>query len=241
LAEASGNAIAELSGMRTHRFTGMVLGFALVLGTASRARAAAASSDSASVALDVHAFRQVEGPSSGPEVYYRVIDTPEGPALSGSYRPGMETVTMGVAIPDQLKHRVRRLRWSWRARAFPQGGDECQDGRGDSAASVSLAFKRGVKWYVLKYVWSTASPLGAVCDRKRSFLLARDTIVLERGGAPGTVRPEVVDVRRAFIDHFAGGDEHADVPDLVGIGVMTDGDQTRSDSGAEWMRFELQY
>ena len=50
----------------------------------------------------------------------------------------------------------------------------------------------------------------------------------------------MADVRRAFLDPFADGDEHADVPDLVGIGVMTDGDQTRSDSGAEWMHFAVQ-
>jgi DUF3047 family protein len=228
--------------MRKDRVIRIVVGVALVLvlGTSANARAAV-DSDPAIFAVDVRAFRPVEGPSSGPEVYYSVVDTPEGTALRGSYRPGMQTVMMGVAVPDRLKQRVRRLRWSWRAGAFPIGGDECRDGRGDSAASVSLAFKRGMKWYVLKYVWSTASPLGAVCDRKRSLLLARDTIVLERGGAAGTVWPEAVDVRRAFIDHFAGGDERAEVPDLVGIGVMTDGDQTSSESAAEWMRFELQY
>jgi len=226
--------------MRNVRVIRIVAAVALVLGTSAHGRAAAGS-DPATVPLDLNAFRPVEGPSTGPEVYYRVVDTPEGTALRGSYRPGMQTVTMGIAVPDDLKQRVRRLRWSWRARAFPVGGDECRDGRGDSAASVSLAFKRGMKWYVLKYVWSTTSPLGAVCDRKRSLLLARDTIVLERGGAAGTVWPEAVDVRRAFIDHFAGGDERAEVPDLVGIGVMTDGDQTSSESAAEWMRFELQY
>ena len=148
---------------------------------------------------------------------------------------------MGIEVPQALRQRARYLRWRWRVLAFPEGGDECRAGRGDSAASVLVAFKRGLKWYVLKYVWSTTSPLGAVCDRKRSLLLARDTIVLERGGAAGTVWPEAVDVRRAFIDHFAGGDERAEVPDLVGIGVMTDGDQTSSESAAEWMRFELQY
>jgi hypothetical protein len=230
--------------MRNDRAIRILVGVALVLGTSAHARAAVGSapgSAPASFAVDVRGFRPVEGPSSGPEVYYRVVDTPEGTALQGSYRPGMQTVTMGVAVPDHLKQRVRRLRWSWRARAFPAGGDECRDGHGDSVASVSLAFKRGMKWYVLKYVWSTASPLGAVCDRKRTLLLARDTIVLERGGVPGTVWPEAVDVRRAFIDHFAGGDERAEVPDLVGIGVMTDGDQTSSESAAEWMRFELQY
>lgn len=219
-----------------------LIGSAVVLGLLADGQAAADQlPDSTAVALDVHEFHPVEGPSSGPAVYYRVVEQPDGPLLQGNYHPGMESVTMGIRVPDHLAHRARRLRWTWRAQAFPEHGDECRRGSGDSAASVLVAFKRGAKWYVLKYVWSSASPLGAVCDKKRTLLLARDTIVLERGGAPGTLRREVVDVRRAFIDHFAGGDENADVPDLVGIAVMTDGDQTRSESGAAWMGFELQY
>ncbi len=223
------------------RLTRILVSIALMLGAPGRDQAVVDRPDSHAVVLDVHAFRPVEGPTSGPEVYYDVVQGPDGPLLRGNYRPGMQTVTMGIHVADHLMRRARRLRWSWRARAFPDHGDECRDGRGDSVASVSVAFKRGLKWYVLKYVWSTVSPLGAVCDRKRTLLLARDTIILESGGAPGTAWRELVDVRRAFIDHFAGGDPHADVPDLVGIGVMTDGDQTRSESGADWTGFEVQY
>lgn len=237
--------------MQRHKIR-ILVGVALLLGatggdrtfadsTASIAASTAAVLGVHAAVLDVHAFRPVEGPKSGPEVYYQVVESQEGPVLRGSYHPGMQSVTMGIRVPEDLGRRVRLVRWHWRARAFPDHGDECRDGRGDSAASVSLAFKRGLKWYVLKYVWSSVSPLGAVCDRKRTPLLARDAIVLESGGAPGTTRREVVDVRGAFIDHFAGGDQHAEVPDLVGIGVMTDGDQTRSESGADWTGFELQY
>jgi DUF3047 family protein len=193
------------------------------------------------LALDVHAFRPIEGPRSGPAVYYGVVDGPDGPMLRGTYEPGMETVTMGIGVPEHLRRRALALRWAWRARVVPERGDECRPGAGDSAASVSLAFKRGLKWYILKYVWSGASPLGAVCDRKRSLLVARDTIVLERGPARDTWLGEVIDVRRSFIDHFAAGDPDADVPELVGIGITTDGDQTSSESGAEWARFELLY
>lgn len=195
--------------------------------------------DPSPLKLDLRAFRPVEGPSSGPAVYYQVIDDPEAVVLRGDYRPGMESVSMGIEIPDAERGRVRRIRWRWRARAFPAGGDECRPGKGDSAASVSFAFKRGLKWYVLKYVWSSVGRLGAVCDSKRSMFMARDTIVLESGGAPGSWLVEVVDVRQAFIDHFEHGDRHADVPDLVGIGVMTDGDQTRSDAAADWADFEI--
>ena len=214
-------------------------GLVVLLGFAFVCDGAAAPPESSPTKLDVRAFRSVEGPSSGPDVYYEVVEEDGATMLRGSYRPGLDTVVMGVEVPDSLRERVRRLRWRWRARAFPNGGDECR-GPGDSAASVNVAFKRGFRWYILKYVWSPLAPLGAVCDRKRTLLLVRDTIVLESGGAPGTWRTEVVDVRQAFIDHFAKGNPHADVPDLVGIGVMTDGDQTRSSSGADWAGFEIQ-
>ena len=222
------------------RLAALALVIALVAGVPA-AHQASDESKLRSTILDVHAFRPVEGPSSGPAVYYHVVDEAEGPLLRGLYRPEMETVTMGVEIPEYLRQRARRVRWSWRARILPDGGDECRAGHGDSAASVSLAFKRGLKWYVLKYVWSSVAPLGAVCDQKRTLLLARDTIVLESGGIAGRWLPEMVDVRRAFIDHFADGDPHAEVPDLVGIGVMTDGDQTHSESAADWTRFEVLY
>jgi hypothetical protein len=105
---------------------------------------------------------------------------------------------------------------------------------------VAAAFKRGLRWYVLKYVWSPLAPPGAVCDRKRTIFLMRDTIVLESGGKPGIWLNEVVDLRRAFIDHFEGGDPNADVPDLVGIAVMTDGDQTHTEASADWEGFQLE-
>jgi hypothetical protein len=192
-------------------------------------------------ALDVRSFLPVEGPTSGPAVYYRVEEWPTGVGLSGRYRPPMETVTMGIDVPEELRGRVRQVRWRWRVRTFPTGGDECTPARGDSAASVSLAFKRGLKWYVLRYVWSPITAAGSVCDRKRNLFTARDIVVLKSGGEPDVWREEIVDVRRAFVEHFANGNLAADVPDLVGIGVMTDGDQTNSESAADWDGFELRY
>ena len=190
--------------------------------------------------LDVHRFQSVEGPKSGPAVYYTVVEGgSEGSLLRGDYRPGMESVEMGVEVPEALRQKVRFLRWRWRAHAFPEGGDECVPGKGDSAASVSVGFKRGLKWYVLKYAWSGVSPLGAVCDRKRTLFLARDTIILESGGETGEWLTETIDLKKAFRDHFEKGDPSAEVPNLMGLAVMSDGDQTHSPSGADFAGFEL--
>ena len=40
-------------------------------------------------------------------------------------------------------------------------------------------------------------------------------------------------------EHFAGGDPGAEVPELQGIGVMSDGDQTGSISAADYAGFVL--
>ena len=230
------------SWLRSSHRTGAAAALVLFVGSAGAQEGAAPPPNAHVMSLDVRAFRPVEGPSSGPEVYYSIIsDEADGTFLRGEYRPGLETVTMGHEVPDNVRSSVRRLRWRWRARAFPTMGNECRPGRGDSAASVMAAFKRGLKWYVLKYVWSTVAPLGAVCDQKRTLLLARDTIILESGGAADVWRTEVVDLRQAFRMHFANGDPQAEVPDLVGIGVLTDGDQTHSESSADWSGFELVY
>jgi len=42
-----------------------------------------------------------------------------------------------------------------------------------------------------------------------------------------------------FRNYFEDGDAHASVPPLVGIGILTDGDQTRSESIADYRDFVL--
>ena len=191
--------------------------------------------------IDLRAFRPVEGPSSGPEVYYEVLEEDGRLLLRGDYRVGLESVALGAEVPEELRRRALLVRWRWRVRSFPAGGDECRPGKGDSAASFNLAFKRGLKWYVIKYVWTTDGPLGATCDRRRSLTLNRDTVVLARGGEVDTWRTEIINVRRAFREHFARGDGEAETPDLVGVGLASDGDQTRSAAGADWAGLEIMY
>ncbi len=208
----------------------------------ARAQDSAAPRSGLSVApLEVKAFRPAEGPRSGPAVYYQIVEDSTGPFIQGRYRPGMETVAMAIEVPEALRQKARRLRWRWRAEAFPAGGDECRPGYGDSAASVYAAFKRGLKWYILRFVWSSVGHRGAVCDPKRGLLLARDTIVLRSGGAPGTWHEEEIDLRREFRRHFAGTRGEVEVPDFVGVGLMTDGDQTNSESAADYAGFEVLY
>jgi hypothetical protein len=189
-------------------------------------------------AINVHGFRVVES-YSGPVSYYKIVEDPQEPYIRASYRPPLETVTLGVEIPENLRKETKRVRWKWRVLALPKGGNECKPGLGDSGAVVYVSWKRGLKWYSLKYTWSTTGTKGDVCDQKRNLFVVQDTVILQAGPPLNEWRTEEIDPSAEFRAHFEHGDPNADVPDLVGLGIMSDGDQTNSLSSADYTGFTL--
>jgi hypothetical protein len=192
----------------------------------------------AELSLPMHGFRLVEE-KSGPVNYYKLFKNASPAHLRAEYRPGLETAVMGFQLPDEDRSRAKKLRWSWRAITLPKGGNECKDGKGDSAAVIYATWKRGLRWYTLKYVWSAVGAKGAVCDRKRNPFVAQDTIILRSGGPLNEWKTEQIDLRAEFRKHFEDGDPNADVPNFVGVGLMTDGDQTDSPSAADYADFVI--
>jgi len=183
---------------------------------------------------DVNGWRLIPR-ESGPVNYYRVVGDSLLPYIHAAYEPGYKTAVMGFEIPSGQARAFHRLTWKWRADVLPRGGDECAPGEEDSAAVVYVTWKRGLKWYALKYVWSAVGAKGNVCGQKRNPFVAQDTIILETGGPLGAWKAETIDLDAQFRAHF-GGD---DVPDLQGLGLMSDGDQTRSESAADYGGFVL--
>ncbi|HEX3771462.1 MAG TPA: DUF3047 domain-containing protein [Polyangiaceae bacterium] len=191
------------------------------------------------VNLDVVRWKIIDR-ESGPVNYYQSVNDPALPFVHARYVPPMHTAVLGYEVADADRRRASTISWQWRAITLPNGGDECADGKGDSAAVVYLTWKQTLRWYTLKYVWSAVGKRGAVCDRKRNPFVAQDTIILESGGPLGTWKAETIDLRREFRNHFDNGDPKGDVPDFVGIGIMTDGDQTKSESSADYAGFVMQ-
>jgi hypothetical protein len=188
--------------------------------------------------LDVHKWSVIER-ESGPVSYYAIVEEQGTPFIRATYRPGLETVVLGVKVDDADRKGAHKLRWNWRALVLPRDGNACVSGKGDSAASVYVSWKRGMKWYTLKYVWSADVAPGTVCHRKRSAFAAQDTIVLRSGGPLTTWETEEIDLQAEFRSHFEDGDPQANVPELAGVGIMTDGDQTKSPSAADYASFVL--
>jgi Protein of unknown function (DUF3047) len=188
--------------------------------------------------VDLHSFRVIAR-DSGPVNYYSLVDQPPWPYIHAAYRPPYETTVLGYAFPEQLRGSVASVRWKWRAVILPRGGNECVDGEGDSAAVVYVTWRRTLRWYSVKYVWSSVGPKGATCDRKRNPFRAQDTVIVESGGPLEEWRTVVITPDVEFRNHFEGGDPGASVPDLIGVGIMSDGDQTGSVSEADYADFVI--
>lgn len=190
------------------------------------------------LALDPHKFQVVKR-DSGPVNYYQVVEADGGAYIHSAYKPPDETMTRGYQVPDEKRRAFHTLSWRWRAVNLPLGGNECADGKGDSAAVVYVTWKRGLKWYALKYVWSAVGPKGAVCDKKSNWFRAQQTVILETGGPLNTWVNESIDLDAEYRKHFEDGDPKAEVPDFMGVGIMSDGDQTHSLSSADFANFVL--
>jgi hypothetical protein len=177
---------------------------------------------------------------SGPVNYYSIVTSPEdGSYIHSAYRPPYKTAVLGYQVPDELRRSIAGIRWRWRARVLPIGGNECAKGKEDSAATIYLTWKRGLRWYTLKYSWSAVGPKGAVCDRRRNPFVAQDTTIVESGGPLDVWKTVVVDLDAEWRRHFADGDPKANVPEFGGFGILSDGDQTQSLSEADFAGFEL--
>ncbi|MBS2031805.1 MAG: DUF3047 domain-containing protein [Deltaproteobacteria bacterium] len=189
--------------------------------------------------FDMHKFEAVKQ-DSGPVNYYTVVEDPDvGPYIHSEYKPPYETMTRGYAVPEGLRKAFHKLSWKWRAIALPEGGNECAKDKGDSAAVIYVTWRRGLKWYAIKYVWSAVGPKGVTCDKKGFLVRAQETVIQETGGPVNTWVTEEIDLDAEFRKHFENGDPKADVPDFMGVGIMSDGDQTHSRSSADFAKFVL--
>jgi len=125
------------------------------------------------------------------------------------------------------------LMWRWRARVFPAGSDERGATTNDSAVGVYVGFPRGpVTVRSIKYVWSRVAPVGTIASASAGFTRM---LVVQSGAADPTRWVEervnvVEDHRRLF-----GTDP--DTP--LGIGVLTDSDDTRSTAEGDYAAFRL--
>ena len=140
---------------------------------------------------------------------------------------------MGWQTPTRSSPREARPVDLARAGA-PKNGDECVADRADSTAVVkSVSLARG---YTRSSTCGARSERSAICDQRNKVRRAGRSSS-ESGGPRGLERRS--DLAAEYRARTEGGDATAEVPDFIGIGLMSDGDQTNSDSSADFGAFTL--
>src|SRR6185295_7627231 len=87
---------------------GVVVTVVAILGPA---RAAASNGD---LRVDLRSFRVVER-DSGSINYYTLVSQSPLPYIHAAYKPSLETMVLGYAIPEGQRESVAHVRWKWRA------------------------------------------------------------------------------------------------------------------------------
>lgn len=128
------------------------------------------------------------------------------------------------------------LSWRWRARVLPEDGDERIGSKNDSAVAVYVVLDQNFFHIpkTLKYVWSTTLPIGT--KHRRDGIGRPNVIVLQSGTAKlGKWVTESVNVYEDFVRTFGKKPPKS----AVGIGVLTDGNATKTDSQGDYDDFVI--
>ncbi|MGZ6134577.1 MAG: DUF3047 domain-containing protein [Myxococcaceae bacterium] len=176
---------------------------------------------------------------SGPVNYYAVGSEEGVPILRGVYKPGLVNMTLMAETPEKARRAVKSVSWRWRPRVYPKDSNDCGPGQPDEAASIFLAFKAGLKLMALKYSLATVGTVGTTCQSNRGWFFDRDTMIVQVGGPVDTWTSYSFDPRQEYVKHFGGKLE--DVPEFVGIGVMTDGDNSKTPAEADYADFVVEW
>ncbi len=159
------------------------------------------------------------------DVYYRILQEDNNHYLNAKTKGGAvnfgreaKITYRGREIKASLRS-FRKLRWRWRVHNFPEGSDETDDDKNDSAAAVRLVFGTSASAKKLKYIWSATLPQGTVIKGWNQY-----TIVLRRGTDDlGKWIWEEVNAYQDYRRLFGGDPRPVDV-----LALLTDSNNTET-------------
>ena len=165
------------------------------------------------------------------DVYYRILHEDNNHYLSAKTKGG--AVNFGREAKVTYRDReinvslrsFQKLRWRWRVHNFPEGSDETDEKKNDSAAAVRLIFGTNMLAKRLKYIWSATLPKGTVIESSRQY-----TIVLRSGTDDlGKWIWEEVNAYQDYRRLFGGDPRPVDV-----LALLTDSNNTETVVAADY-------
>lgn len=187
--------------------------------------------------IDANSFVKVNE-LSGEGFYYSIrSDSGKNKMIHAEYLPSEKTVKLGYKFPDTFHH-IKKVSWDWRIIRPPVGSDESTRGKNDSGAAVYLVFSHKLQRFIIKYAFSNELPVGTIVCKDPFYPINRMYLVVAsslRNNPAGKWIHVEVNVESDFKKFY----DSSNCPDLRGIGIMTDGDETKSHVVADYRNFEL--
>lgn len=176
---------------------------------------------------------------SGNDNYYSFAEQDGVPFIKARYQPPFKSAVLYHEVDNRAVYKA--ISWRWRAHRFPkQAAPDKDKGELDCPGGVYVLFKKGLFYRVLKYVWSVNQPPGSNYRHPKSSFFAKMHVVVLEGPPPRpgiwieeSVNP-VADFRKYF--ELGEGDK---VPALYGIGILSDGDDTKSVVETDYAGFKV--
>ena len=127
------------------------------------------------------------------------------------------------------------LRWKWRVESFTKGAKILESAKSDCPAQIYVTWKLGGRAMALKYFWAELDPVGMTFRKGDWNPLGKyQGLVIRSGGKTHEWMTEVRNLKEDFKTAYG-----KDPPETaVGIGVLTDGDQTETLPVADYADFE---
>ncbi len=166
------------------------------------------------------------------DVYYRILQEDNNHYLSAKTKGGAVNFGREAKVTfrgREIKANVRlfqNLRWRWRVQDLPEGTDETDSDKNDSAAAVRLIFGTSIlSGKSLKYIWSATLPTGTVIESSRQY-----TIVLRSGTDDlGKWVWEEVNAYQDYRRLFGGDPRPVDF-----LSLLTDSNNTKTTVAADY-------
>ncbi|MFA6033260.1 MAG: DUF3047 domain-containing protein [Myxococcota bacterium] len=177
---------------------------------------------------------------SGKVNYYGVGEEDGQKFIRSRYDPDLKTVILYRRLGKPCP--CYKISWRWRVHSFPDGADELSSSKSDSPAAVYVYFRKPLRQYVIKYIWSVAYPKGfSYRSSKSNFFNRMHVKVVEGPPTEKDVWKRVtVDAEADFRKYFLDDDEQNDpIPEVWGVGILTDGDATKKIVETDYADFSL--
>ena len=169
------------------------------------------------------------------DVYYRILREVDNHYLSAKTKGSAVNFGREAKLTYRGRERkaslrlFQKLRWRWRVHDLPEGSDETDGDKNDSAAAVRLIIGKSslnpLAGKSLKYIWSATLPKGTVISSSRQHMIVLRSGTDDLGKWVWEEVNAYQDYRRLF-----GGDPRP----VDYVGLLTDSDNTGTVVAADY-------